>query len=965
MKTKILTTFAALALAGSAWADTNLLTDSFSGPAGDENLNDNLAGRQTGILAPMSMGGANSWQTQLSDPTSTNLLVVGANPYYTVDFAPTINGLNLPMAVSWLGTMQQVTDPTSWFAVTVSSSPGQFVNGGAVEYGILFRQNGMAEIWNNGSNLGDLNYGEGYALNQFIPITLVFSDSSGTQSPFNGNGSMVVAYANGVPFSTNNISQMTSGYIGFCVPGWPCIANYAAFQVSVVVPGGAPVISANLPSTAYVGQNVLFSVTGVGSSLSYQWYSNSVPVLGATNTTLQLTNITASAAANYSVTVSNLVGGVSTNVNLTVITPTPGTYEADVLALQPQVYLRYSDIGTTADVLNEGILGNVANGLAEGFYSPTAGPQPPAYPNFESTNNAIGLDGASADVVIPPLNLAANVGNTITMSGWIYSYGSQNSYSGVLFERDGGASGLQIQNDSSGNAILDYDWATGNHYAFNSGLIIPPNQWCFVALVITPSSATIYLQNGTSMQTAVDTTAEGINTFAGTTYVGFDPAVSTRRFSGIVDETAIFSRSLSPTEVNTLFASAVGAPPVVVADPVGVTSYTGQPFVLSPVISGAPPLSYQWYKDSRPISGATNNNYSVSSAATGDSGSYYLHVSNTAGLTNTDPVNVSITTSSPFFTALPQGATVWAGLPTTLSGAANGSYPITYQWLANNVPLAGQTNSTLTIADPEATTSYVLQANNSYGSTNSQTAVLTVNNPALSDQILYSTNGASFGLAVGINNDPNDPALFDYIGDFFTTGAKARQVTHLGYWDDSGSGTSVGHDVGLFQGPNLVASVYVPAGSTPFAAYGWRWVPLAHPITLQSNTTYSIFGDTNGLDSWPNAFTPSWNTVYVGNNAASTYLSWSYDPAPFAFPLYPTSANLVGNQGWNAGLALGNVNLGSFPMVLSAHQINWTLGTLESATNVAGPYTPVPGASSPSYTMPLTGPTMFYRVQLQ
>ncbi len=546
MKTKTLATLAALALASSAWADTNLLTDSFSGPAGDTDLNVNLSTRQTGLLAPMSMGGAGGWATQISNPTSTNLLVTaGSTPYYTLDFAPTINGLNLPMAVSCLGTMQVVTDPSSWFAFTVSSSPNQFVNAGGADYGILFRQNGGAQIFHNGSDIGDPNYGAGYALNQFIPITLVFSDTAGTGSPFNGNGTMVVAYANGVPFSTNNISQMTSGYIGFCAPGWPCIANYAAFQVSVVVPGGAPVITANLPSTAYVGQNVLFSITSVGSSLSYQWYSNSVPVLGATNTMLQLTNITASAAANYSVMVSNVVGGVSTNVNLTVITTTPGTYEADVLGLAPQVYLRYSDIGSTPTVLNEGVLGNVANGTSEGFYDPVAGPQPPAYPNFESTNNAIGMDGASADVAIPPLNLSSSVGNTITMSAWIYSYAQQASYAGVVFERGGdGSSGLQIQIDGSGNNILDYDWATGNHYAFPSGLIIPNNQWCFVALVITPTNATIYLQDGTSMKTAVDTTAEGVCTFAGTTHVGLDPAVSTRRFNGIVDETTIFNRAL-------------------------------------------------------------------------------------------------------------------------------------------------------------------------------------------------------------------------------------------------------------------------------------------------------------------------------------------------------------------------------------------------------------------------------------
>jgi len=166
-----------------------------------------------------------------------------------------------------------------------------------------------------------------------------------------------------------------------------------------------------------------------------------------------------------------------------------------------------------------------------------------------------------------------------------------------------------------------------------------------------------------------------------------------------------------------------------------------------------------------------------------------------------------------------------------------------------------------------------------------------------------------------------------------------------------------------------VATVYVPPGSAPFAAYGWRWVPLAQPVTLLPNTAYSIWGDTNTLDYSPTAFYPNWNTAYIGNNAASTYVSWNWDASPpFVFPDYPNSGTMVPSQGWNNGKAFGNVNFGSFPMTMtqvgSAHQINWTLGTLESATNVSGPYLPVSGATSP-YTMPLTGPAEFYRVRLQ
>ncbi len=316
---------------------------------------------------------------------------------------------------------------------------------------------------------------------------------------------------------------------------------------------------------------------------------------------------------------------------------------------------------------------------------------------------------------------------------------------------------------------------------------------------------------------------------------------------------------------------------------------------------------------------------------------------------------------APYFGITPQSVTNWAGVPATLSEAVVGSQPVSFQWYSNNVALPGQTNASLYVADPETTTAYVLQASNAYGQTNSPPIILTVQNPALSDQMLFTTKYIAFGLT-------DAPQAGDYQGEFFTTGPKPRVVTYLGYFDATGNGTTVGHHAGIFQNGNLVASVFVLPGTGPSAAYGYRWMPLIKPVTLLPNTAYVIFGDRNAQDYWPNNFVPNWNSAYLGTNFLQNYLSWNWDGTPFTWPDYPNSATMVGDQGWNEAHAFGSVNLGSFPMTMSqvggVNQINWTLGTLTSATNVAGPYTTVPGAASP-YALPLTGPAMFYRVRLQ
>jgi hypothetical protein len=47
----------------------------------------------------------------------------------------------------------------------------------------------------------------------------------------------------------------------------------------------------------------------------------------------------------------------------------------------------------------------------------------------------------------------------------------------------------------------------------------------------------------------------------------------------------------------------------------------------------------------------------------------------------------------------------------------------------------------------------------------------------------------------------------------------------------------------------------------------------------------------------------------------------------------------------------------------SQWQLNWTYGTLQSASNVVGPYSDLSGATAP-YSIPTTNAQQFYRVRV-
>lgn len=100
----------------------------------------------------------------------------------------------------------------------------------------------------------------------------------------------------------------------------------------------APVIVSNpQPATVYVGDPATFSVTTLGPTNRFQWYSNSVntaigtPLAGKTNSTYSFTSITNSNARYYSVVITNVFGRATSSPALLTVSSLP----ALTITLQP------------------------------------------------------------------------------------------------------------------------------------------------------------------------------------------------------------------------------------------------------------------------------------------------------------------------------------------------------------------------------------------------------------------------------------------------------------------------------------------------------------------------------------------------------------------------------------------------------------------------------------------------------
>lgn len=166
-------------------------------------------------------------------------------------------------------------------------------------------------------------------------------------------------------------------------------------------------------------------------------------------------------------------------------------------------------------------------------------------------------------------------------------------------------------------------------------------------------------------------------TFDRTTLGGIQRAVNSHWLNGMIDDTAVWNRALTWTEVQALVATGVPAPivpvpPSITAQPAPTQSgYEGRGMQLSIQAVGSPELTYQWYKGVDPVAGATEATFTLASALPADSGSYTCRVTNSVATVASDPGVLVVHAITPLVTgkvSLWPMETAGATTPDVLSG---------------------------------------------------------------------------------------------------------------------------------------------------------------------------------------------------------------------------------------------------------------------------------------------------------
>lgn len=404
-------------------------------------------------------------------------------------------------------------------------------------------------------------------------------------------------------------------------------AHYLAFLV-----GDPPVIEqAPVGGVFLTGVPLTLSASAKGAQLTYQWFKDDTAIPGATSDTLTFAALTPGDAGTYRLEVTNPSGQVSTEPVAVALGSLPTRlqqYQAAVRA-EGSLVSHYPFDGLTARDAAGANHGTAAGRI--GFADGLGG----------GAGKALLLDGAGHVNLgqVEAFDFAWGVGTVEAWvrADWLVSPG----YNPTLFaDRDGNPVNWSVHLTADKSVAGLWNGSTYQPHATPGA----GTAWHHLAAVFDYDTSlgeytfTLYWDGepaGTSLQ------ALGIVPEA-PTQLGSASAAGQERWVGALDEVAFYSEALSAASIRAHYAAFVaGEPPVITVQPVGRTYLVGDTGTLSVGAQGVD-LTYQWFKDGTPLSGATAATLALIGLAPDDAGTYRVQVSNPSGAVASDAATVRV-----------------------------------------------------------------------------------------------------------------------------------------------------------------------------------------------------------------------------------------------------------------------------------------------------------------------------------
>jgi PKD repeat protein len=624
----------------AAHAQTVIWSDNFNCADTGNFDTSSQTGRHTGLLANSVVGQSGGIELTISGD-ELNIFKTGSGNDGRMRFAVSANlsgrwdwasgiggstitsGGGMKIDFDWTAANNTSGD---WVSYSVGITPNSDVNlrilDGGTASGIILKNNGTAQVFQNGAGGATGNFNVSSLTRH---VTLVYSFTSFAD----GSPVTLTAYVGGTQVMTQSFTwNADSGVQNMEISSYANgsqIDNFTVSSVNTVVPPSLYLATDTtaIPSTnngvstnvqSYVGRNLTFSASfGGAQPMTNQWEVNTgsgfVPLTGATNATLTLTNLQlANSGASYALFASNSAGASnSTPVTLT------------VLAAPTAISWHYND------------------------YSTVTGPS--EYAGVVSVANWVD-SWANGN---PTANLWDNLGNATTL--------------GISYTSDNGGWMLQPWNHPGQDANGTYNKELLNGYlnGGSSSVAISGIPYSSYNIIVYFSSdtagrggwvnvgSTIYYF--TTMGSAANTGPNGVFTQA-TDTTGNSPTANADYaiFTGLSGTSQTIASLVNGGGGIAGFQVVYTGPLFLEADTTASPStnaYVGGAVTLSASFGDAQSFTNQWEVSTGggafvPITGATNTTLTLSNLQLTNSGNYALFASDSAGASSSTPVTLTV-----------------------------------------------------------------------------------------------------------------------------------------------------------------------------------------------------------------------------------------------------------------------------------------------------------------------------------
>jgi len=685
--------------------------------------------------------------------------------------------------------------------------------------------------------------------------------------------------------------------------GWGTPVGQATINAFTVMPYLATVPPATL--TAYTGSNISLTVSAGGqATLAYQWFYDGTAIAGETGATLNFSNLQPTNSGQYFVVVTNNYGAVTSTVCALSAIVTP-PYMAQVYATAPVAWWRLNETsGTTAYDSIGGFNGTNIGSAAMGV----SGPAAPAFPGFEAGNTAYQFAGSSTKVALPPLNLSSG---SLTLTAWVNPTGVAANYAGIITW--GNSSSTISLCLGSGNNRLTYlrDGFVHN----SSSLVVPTNQWTFVALVLSGTDAKLYMAtNGTVLSADLGNPSVPVEpAFTNTAYLANSPYGS---LTGAIDEAAIYNQPLTAAQITNLVTAAQTALPIVTltapADGGTYLAPANLDLTASVTADGHSIQKVQFYNGASLLGESTTPPYQYTFSGVPRGNYTFLAevVYDGGNVLGSLPANVAVTNQPPV--AVADATNTLKNAAVTINVLANDSDPNGYALLLQSVtqPANGTAaiSSTNILYTPTTgftgTDTFTYTVFDGYFDTATTTVTVTVNqpnSPTLVNDTATTTQNTADTISVLAND--TDPYNLPLSLQSVTQPARGSAViagtnvvyTPNNYWYGLDTFT---YTAGDGYGPNATATVSV---TTPFTNYASTFT---NAIMTAAPVAYWRLNEASGTTAH------DYIGGFNGTNNGSLVLGAS-GPTPPAWPGFESTNNAYSFSGSGTSVSLPALNLNS------------------------------------------------------